>query len=70
MSIAANKARLRTITRDIATEWRTTHEKWRDTKARQFEREYMDELYAGVENATGVISQLDDIVRRIKKDCE
>jgi len=70
MSIVANKARLRTITRDLATEWRTTRENWRDAKAQQFERDYMDELYAGVENATGVISQLDEIVRRIKKDCE
>ncbi len=70
MSIAANKARLRTITRDLAAEWRTTRGLWRDAKAQQFEREYMDELYAGVENATGVISQLDDIVRRIRRDCE
>ena len=70
MSIAANKARLRTITRDLAAEWRTTRGLWHDAKAQQFEREYMDELYAGVENATGVISQLDDIVRRIRRDCE
>lgn len=70
MNIAANKGRLRNITRDLIVEWRHTRETWRDAKAVEFEREYLDEVTSGVEQTVIVIGKLDEIVRRIHKDCE
>lgn len=70
MNISANKARLRTITRDLMVEWRDTRANWRDLKAQQFEKDYLEELTTGVEQSMGVIGKLDEIVHRIRKDCE
>ncbi len=70
MNIAANKTRLRAITRDLLVQWRSTRETWRDAKAQQFEKEYLDELNTGMEQSMNVISKLDEIVQRIRKDGE
>jgi hypothetical protein len=70
MNIGANKARLRSITRDLLVEWRNTRETWRDGKAQQFERDYIDELTTGTEQSMAVIAKLEEIVHHIRKDCE
>ena len=70
MSFNASKSRLRSITRDLFNEWHNTRETWRDTKARDFEIEFLDELNSSVDHAANVISKLDEIVTQIRKDCE
>lgn len=70
MSLGASKSRLRSVTRDLFNQWHDTREVWRDTKARDFEIEYLDELNSSVEHASTIISKLDEIVAKIRKDCE
>jgi thymidylate synthase len=70
MSLAANKTRLTSVTQELFNRWRETGQYWRDAKAKEFERLYIDELNASVNAASGVIDQLDKIIAKIKKDCE
>ena len=70
MSFNASKARLRAVTRDMFNQWHETREVWRDSKARDFEIEFLDELNSSVEHACTVIGKLDEIVTKIRKDCE
>jgi len=70
MSLAANKTRLTSVTQELFNRWRETQQYWRDNKAAEFERLYMEELNASVNAAAGVVDQLDKIIAKIKKDCE
>jgi thymidylate synthase len=70
MSLAANKTRLTSVTQELFNRWRETQQHWRDDKAKEFERIYIEELNASVNAASGVIDQLDKIITKIKKDCE
>ena len=70
MSIAANKARLISSTRELAAQWTLTKDSWRDVKCLEFERKYMEQLVSNVEAAMEVIDQLDKLVSKIRSDCE
>ncbi|MDB6125703.1 MAG: hypothetical protein JWQ71_4696 [Pedosphaera sp.] len=70
MSLSANSTRLSSITKEILAQWQITRDYWKDAKAEEFERKYMDELRTSVDMATDVIEQLDKLVTKIKKDCE
>ncbi len=66
----ANASRLEGVTKELRAHWIQTREYWRDAKAQEFEREYLEELFASVEKTINVIDQLDKLIGRIKKDCE
>jgi hypothetical protein len=62
--------RLGALTRDLTTRWQRTKESWRDTKAEEFQRQYLDELQTSVDKAIQVIDQLDKLLNKIRSDCE
>ena len=66
----ANGTRLEGITKELSSQWQQTREYWRDAKSVEFERKYLDELFASVDKAVGVIEQLDKLLTKIRKDCE
>ncbi|MDA1276213.1 MAG: hypothetical protein O2960_19535 [Verrucomicrobia bacterium] len=70
MSLSGNRTRLATITRELSNNWLRTKEQWKDAKSKEFEHDYMDELFACVDKAGPVIEQLDKLVTRIRKECE
>ena len=70
MSINASKARLVALTKELMRKWDRTREDWRDAKAGEFERNYLTELRASVDNAITVIDQLEQMTQKIRKDCE
>ncbi len=70
MSLTADKAKIIALTRDIANQWELTKETWRDAKALDFQRQYIDELVANVEKASTVIDDLDKLIAKIRSDCE
>ena len=65
-----NGARLEGVTKELRANWLQTREYWRDAKAAEFERTYLDELFNGVEKTINVIDHLDKLIGKIKKDCE
>ena len=70
MSVLANRARLESLTRELALQWRQTRDYWRDAKADEFEHKYLDELLAGVDKTVTVIEELEKVTSRIRRDCE
>ena len=66
----ANGSRLSGITKDLCAHWHQTKEHWRDAKCAEFERKYIEELVASVDKTVAVIDQLDNLLMKIRKDCE
>jgi len=62
--------RIGALTKDLVNRWQQTRESWRDDKALEFERQYIEELTSGVDKAMQVIDQLDKLMAKIRSDCE
>ena len=50
--------------------WAETQQFWQDSKRREFEHKFLDDLFASVDEAAPVFDQLDRLVNRIREDCE
>ena len=70
MSINANKARLLAMTKALSIEWRQTQEVWKDSKGVEFDRQYMQDLIAGMNSAVANIAELDKIITKVRDECE
>jgi hypothetical protein len=68
--MSASGARLESLTKELRAHWYQTKESWMDAKSREFEHQYLDELFASVDRAVLTIEQLDKVISKIKKDCE
>jgi len=70
MSMSGTKGRLVGLTRDISLEWAETKNYWRDAKSEEFERRFMSELSAHVNRAVLVLEQLEELLKKVRSDCE
>ncbi|HEX3799634.1 MAG TPA: hypothetical protein VH413_13130 [Verrucomicrobiae bacterium] len=70
MSLRNNGTSLAMMTKELIGRWKTTREYWKDAKSEEFEKKYIEELQASVDNAVVIIEQLDKIINKIRKDCE
>ena len=70
MSVYASRSLLMKLTEDLSREWVRTTESWRDQKSREFEREYLENLFTGVTKTVAVLERLEQVIRKIKADCE
>ena len=56
--------------KNLSAEWQGTREHWRDAKAGEFEKAYLEPLPHQVAKAAGVIAELNALLRRVHHDCE
>ncbi|HYG22985.1 MAG TPA: hypothetical protein VEH04_09400 [Verrucomicrobiae bacterium] len=70
MSLAGSKSRLATLTKDLWMQWHETREAWRDAKALEFEKDYMQELFISVDRTITAMEKVDDLLAKVRKDCE
>ncbi len=70
MSLRTNGNRLSALTKELMVHWYETQYFWKDEKAHDFDRKYMEELQMTVDRAVVVIEELDKLVSKVKKDCE
>lgn len=70
MSLSGNKGRLVGLTRDISLEWAETKNYWRDAKSEEFGRRFMAELSVNVNRAVLVLEQMDELLKKVRSDCE
>jgi hypothetical protein len=68
--MSSSGARLEALTKELRVHWQHTKDYWADDKSREFEHQYLEELFASVDRAVLVIDQLDKLILKIKKDCE
>ncbi len=65
-----SSTRLAGITKELRAQWSDTKIYWKDAKSEEFERKYMQELLASVDRTVTVMEQLDNLITKIRKDCE
>jgi hypothetical protein len=70
MSLSANKGRLTGSTRELSLQWEQTKNYWRDQKSAEFEKKYLDELFVFVNKTVVVLEQLDELLKKVRSDCE
>ncbi len=70
MSAIASKSKLIAATKELSLKWQDTKTYWRDEKSLEFERKYLQELFISVEKAVSVIEKLDELLKKIRSDCE
>jgi hypothetical protein len=70
MNFGGDKSRLLGITRELGLQWEQTKNSWHDAKSAEFEHRYIEELQAGVNRTVMVIEKLDELLKKMKADCE
>lgn len=67
---SAGGARIVGLTRELLNKWNQSKDSWRDTKATEFEKRFMDELEASANHASTGIDNLERIIQNIRSECE
>jgi formate-dependent phosphoribosylglycinamide formyltransferase (GAR transformylase) len=70
MSLSGSKNRLVAITKELSNRWDETKNYWRDAKSQEFEQRYMVELFANVDRTITVMDKLNEVVTKVRNDCE
>jgi hypothetical protein len=70
MSMSGSKNRLVAITKELSKRWDETKSHWRDAKAQEFEQRYMTELFANVDKTITVMDKLNEVLIKVRNDCE
>jgi formate-dependent phosphoribosylglycinamide formyltransferase (GAR transformylase) len=70
MSLSGSKNRLVAITKELSNRWDETKNYWRDAKSQEFEQRYMIELFANVDKTITVMDKLNELVTKVRNDCE
>lgn len=70
MNLNSTRTRLTALTKQLAVRWQETREHWQDTKATEFEKRYLEELFSRVNTAAAGIEDLDKVLAKLRRDCE
>jgi len=70
MNLSANKSRLTGVTRELSLQWAHTKTYWRDSKSAEFQKKYLQELFVNVDKTVLVIEKLDELLKKVRNDCE
>ncbi len=70
MNLNGNKSRMVGLTKEISLRWADTKSHWHDARSAEFERRFMQELLPRVNQAAAAVEKLDELFKRIRKDCE
>jgi hypothetical protein len=70
MNLSGSKSRLVGSARELSLKWKETKNYWRDEKSQEFERRYLEELFIRVDKTVAIIEKLDDILKKVRSDCE
>lgn len=70
MSLGSSKARLSEANRELFAQWEEVRQSWRDSKAAEFDKEYLAGLPQAIANATRIIEEIDQVLSKIHADCD
>ncbi len=70
MNLAGSKSRLAGSARELMEKWRETKNYWRDEKSQEFEHRYLEDMFIRVDKTVASIEKLDEILKKIRSDCE
>ena len=58
------------LTKELRADWERTKQYWSDVKSAEFEKRFLDELFAGVNQAMNNIDTLERLLKKIHDDCQ
>jgi hypothetical protein len=70
MSTRVGASNLSQAVKEFHTAWLDTKMSWRDLKAAEFERNYLEKLPTDVAQAASVMEEMDNLLRKVRNDCE
>lgn len=70
MSLQGPSGRLAALTVDLMRHWEQTRAAWRDARGAAFEKQTVDVIRACAGAAVGAMQELDELMRKIGRDCE
>jgi uncharacterized protein YeaO (DUF488 family) len=70
MNLSGSKNRLVALTKELSNRWEDTKNQWRDAKSQEFEQRYMAELFANVDRTVTVMDKLNEVLIKVRHDCE
>lgn len=70
MSARVGATNLEEAVRELARHWQHTRNYWRDQKALEFERTYLEKLPHSITRAKQIMEEMDLLLRKVKQDCE
>ena len=70
MNLSATRTRLETLAKELHRSWEETKGEWRDRKAEEFEHQFLEDLMLQVEKTTAAIEKLDQLLTKVRSDCE
>lgn len=62
--------RLTALTKELFREWEQTRQFWNDDKSREFEERFINELMAGARQTTNSIEILEQVLNKVRSECE
>lgn len=68
--MTGSQNRLVLLTRELLVAWAETRQDWRDEKAAEFERRFLEDLTVGMNAAVTNIESLERILKQIHADCD
>jgi hypothetical protein len=57
-------------TRELSERWHATKAHWRDAKALEFEKQYLEAIPGMVSKSSAMLNELESLLKKIRKDCE
>lgn len=70
MNTRVNAANLAQAAKILMLDWTRTKEQWRDVKSREFEEQFLANLPHHMARAGAVMEEIDNLLRKVKSDCE
>ena len=70
MNLSGSRSRLAALSKELSLRWLETKYHWRDNKALEFESRFMDDLLARVDKTVTVVEKLDQLLTKVRQDCE
>jgi len=70
MSVRGSRTQLATLTRDLLNHWDQTKDQWRDRRSEEFGADYLEPLEVQVAATLTAIDKLDQLMAKVRNDCE
>ena len=70
MSVKASRSKLEKSTKNLLIEWEEAKNSWRDAKSLEFEKNYLAGMTDTVVSTARSIGKIDDLLGKIRRDCE
>jgi len=70
MSISSCAGKLEEARKDLLREWDRVRSYWRDPVSQKFENEVIVKVDRKIKGVVPTLEQLDDLLRKMRRDCE